>query len=137
MDLYAENILEHYRSPRNTGEGKNADVSHQERNVSCGDILSVHVFLENEILKKIEWKGTGCAISQAGMSMLSEELENMCIEDVLKLKKDEVYELFGVPIGPRRFKCALIGLHTVKNALRKHQGKDPQSWLDTVEIDEV
>jgi len=46
-----------------------------------------------------------------------------------------VLNLLGVPIGPRRLKCALMSLHAVKNALREASGKQPQSWLDTVEIE--
>ena len=135
MDLYADNILDHYRDPRNTGKGQGASTSRSEDNPACGDSLTVHLWIQDGILQKIEWEGEGCAISQAGMSMLSEELEGMATSDVLGLKKDDVYELLGVPIGPRRFKCALICLHTVKNAIRAHEENEPQSWLETVEID--
>lgn len=136
MDLYAENILDHYRDPRHKGEGDGASVSREEDNPSCGDRLTVYLWIEDDVIKKIEWEGTGCAISQAGMSIFSEELEEKTTEEVLKMKKDNIYELLGVPIGPRRFKCALLCLHTVKNAIRKHKGEDPQMWLETVEIDE-
>ncbi len=135
MDLYAENILDHYRDPRNTGEGKGATVSAEEDNPACGDRLTVHLWIEDGSVTKIEWEGTGCAISQAGMSIFAEEFEGKTTEEILKLSKDTIYELFGVPIGPRRFKCALLCLHTMKNAIRKHEGKDPQMWLETVEID--
>ncbi|MCA9370526.1 MAG: iron-sulfur cluster assembly scaffold protein [Candidatus Peregrinibacteria bacterium] len=129
MDLYAENILDHYRNPRNRGEGNGASMTGNEVNPSCGDELTVHLWIENGMLIKLEWEGTGCAISQAGMSILSEELIGKSVDEVLALKKDDVYALLGVPIGPRRYKCALLCLHTVKNAFA------PQSWLKTVEID--
>lgn len=135
MDLYADNILDHYRDPRNTGSGDGSSVSKEEDNPACGDRLTVHLWIEDGVMKKIEWKGEGCAISQAGMSILSEELEGMTTSAILDMKKDDVYEMLGVPIGPRRFKCALLCLHTAKNAIRKQEGKDPQSWLETVEID--
>jgi len=136
MDLYAENILDHYRDPRNRGLGLGASSSGTEDNPSCGDRLTVHLWITNNVIEKIEWEGTGCAISQAGMSIFSEELEGKSVEEILKMKKDTVYALLGVPIGPRRFKCALLCLHTVKNAIRKHEGQEPQMWLETVEIDE-
>jgi nitrogen fixation NifU-like protein len=135
MDLYAENILDHYRDPRHKGEGNEASISQSEDNPSCGDKLTVHLWIEGTVVKKIEWEGVGCAISQAGMSIFSEEIEGKSTDELLAIKKDDVYELLGVPIGPRRFKCALLCLHTVKNAIRKLEEKDPQSWLETVEID--
>lgn len=139
MDLYAENILDHYRDPRHkveSGKWKVANViTHSEANVSCGDEITVALEIKDNVVTSIEWNGTGCAISQAGMSIVAEEFEGETTDALLKMKKSDVYELLGVPVGPRRFKCALICLHTIKNALRKHNGKDPQSWLETVEID--
>lgn len=135
MDVYAENILEHFKNPQHQGEGTGSSVSHEEKNVSCGDAITAHLTIEDGVLKQIEWQGTGCAISLAGMSMLSEELVSKQTADILAMNKDSIYELLGVPIGPRRFKCALIGLHAVKNAIHLHEGNDPQSWLQTVEID--
>ena len=136
MDLYADNILDHYRSPRHKGEGSGHTIAHSEKNISCGDEVTVFLTIEGGIIHTMTWNGVGCAISQAGISMLSEEIEGMNMSDVLALKKDDIYELLGVPIGPRRFKCALICLHAVKNAILLWQKKKPQSWLETVEIEE-
>ena len=132
MDVYAENILDHYRDPRNAGPLEGASVTWKEDNPSCGDEITINVLIENDAITKISWEGVGCAISLAGMSMLSEELEGMSTTQVLELSKQDIYELLGVPIGPRRFKCALIGLHTMKNALRKYNNEPEQSWVETV-----
>jgi len=148
VDLYAENILDHYRDPRHKvparagTDGENGKwkvenvLTHTEKNISCGDEITVALSIKNDKIESIEWSGSGCAISQAGMSIFAEEFEGKSIDAILHLKKNNIYELLGVPVGPRRFKCALICLHTVKNALRKYKNEKPQSWLDTVEIDE-
>ncbi len=135
MDLYADNILDHYRHPRGKQVLSHPSASHQEENISCGDELTVQLTIENERVIEIGWQGTGCAISQAAMSMLSEELAGMSIEDIEQLSPQHVYDLLGVPVGPRRHKCALLCLHTLKNALRKQKGEEAQGWNMTVAVD--
>ena len=131
MDLYAENILDHFRSPRGKEPLEKPTVTHHEINASCGDELTVNLKIENEIVTRLSWSGTGCAISQAAMSMLSEELAGMNLKDIEAMKPGHVKELLGVPVGTRRTKCALLCLHALKNALRKNAGKKPQSWMET------
>lgn len=134
MDLYADNILEHYRNPRGKQEvrSKKQNVTHNESNPACGDEITVGLNIHDNHIQDICWNGTGCAISQAAMSMLSEELSGKSLEEVDALTKENILTLLGVPIGPRRMKCALLGLHTLKNALRKAQGKTMRGWVESV-----
>ena len=136
MDIYAENILDHHRHPRHKQALSDATVEHAEANLSCGDELTVRLKIENDRVTGIGWEGTGCAISQAGMSILSEDLIGRMTAEIDGLRKSDIYTLLGVPIGPRRFKCALLCLHTLKNAVRKFTGQPPQDWLQTVELTE-
>ena len=148
MDIYAENILDHFRHPRNfrnpseignlprtdpePGDGSGAWVDHEEWNHACGDSLHLWLKLDAGNIAHVGWTGTGCAISQASMSILSDELPGMSEGEALKLTKEDTYKLLGVTIGPRRFKCALMSLHTVKNALLKARGKPLQGWVETI-----
>lgn len=138
MDLYAENILDHYRHPR--GKSQNPEskiqngITHSEDNPSCGDSLTIGIATENDIITGIGWDGTGCAISQAAMSMLAEELAGKTVEEIDAMTKTDMMEMLGVAIGPRRVKCALLALHTLKNTLRLSQGKTTQSWMETLEV---
>ncbi|MSR87253.1 iron-sulfur cluster assembly scaffold protein [Candidatus Peribacteria bacterium] len=152
MDLYAENILDHYRHPRNklplpAGEGRGLpvrssegakagegveEVTHEEVNLSCGDALTIGLSIKNDHVTGVGWEGSGCAISQAAMSLLSEELVGKSLKDIDAMKKETVYELLGVPVGPRRFKCALLCLHTLKNAVRKFRKEEVRGWSETV-----
>ncbi len=135
MDLYAENILDHYRHPRHCGHLSSPSVSHREENISCGDDLTLELTIDGDMITQVSWSGTGCAISQAAMSMLAEELSGMRMDDACVLKPQHVYDLLGVPIGPRRFKCALLGLHTLKNALCTHAHAPLKSWVETVAVE--
>lgn len=136
MDVYAENVLDHYRHPRGKQPIDAPTVSHQEINLSCGDELTLQLVLRDGMVERAGWSGTGCAISQAGMSMLMEDLEGRNAKELEKLRKEDLYALLGVPIGPRRTKCALLALHTLKNVLRKAKSLPAQGWLETVELGE-
>ena len=132
MDLYAENILDHYRHPRGKSRLPSPTVTHEELNLSCGDALTVDLLIDGDRIRSVGWEGSGCAISQAAMSMLSEALVGKSLQEVDALQKEDVYELLGVPIGPRRVKCALLCLYAVKNAGRKFKKEQPQEWTETV-----
>lgn len=132
MDLYAENILDHYKTPRGKRALANPSVAHGEKNLSCGDGLTLQLIVKDGVIQELGWDGTGCAISQAGMSMLAEELVGKAVAEAAAIDSKHVTDLLGVPIGPRRVKCALLSLHTLKNTLRTLEGQPPQMWRETV-----
>ena len=134
MDLYADNILDHYKHPRNTG-GISRAVTHREENISCGDDLTIDLVINDGVIADLKWRGEGCAISQAAMSLLSEELIGMNVANAQALKPAAIYTLLGVPVGPRRFKCALLCLHTLLNTLHASNKQPPQSWTQTVSLE--
>jgi nitrogen fixation protein NifU and related proteins len=132
MDLYAENILDHYRSPRGKIFIAHPTVEHKESNPACGDVLTVQISLKDDQTVNIGWDGEGCAISQSAMSMIFEELNGETIEEAESISTQTMYGLLGIPISPRRTKCALLALHVLKNTFRKLKKEDPQSWSKTI-----
>lgn len=118
MDLYAESILDHYRNPRGKTLQSNEEFS-TASNPACGDEISVHTDTKDGVVRKIIWHGTGCAISQAAVSMLVEEFTGKTTQELLAYTKDDMLSLLNVPIGPRRLKCALLGLEALQNACQK------------------
>jgi len=136
MDVFAENILDHFRHPKNKGRLAEATVEHEEANHACGDALTMYLQLENGRILDIKWEGTGCAISQAAISLLSEKLMGMHANTAAQLRKQDILDMLGIPVSTRRMRCALLCLHTLKNALHVAGGEETQSWLSTVEIGE-
>ena len=132
MDLYAENILDHYRHPRAKQPLTTPTVKHEEVNLSCGDTIALELLITDGHITDVGWTGTGCAISQAAMSMLSEELVGKSLAEMDAYKKEDIMTLLSVPIGARRTKCALLSLHVLKNALHAFRGETMQGWADTV-----
>lgn len=119
MDLYAENILEHYKEPHNRGTLKDASVIQTGANPLCGDHLALYIKHDGTRITNVSFDGRGCAISIASASMLTDELRGMSLKDARKLPKEKVLELLGVEIGPTRLKCALLVWDTMREALKK------------------
>lgn len=137
MDLHAENILSHHRNPRRKGKLKKPTIEHSELNPSCGDSLKLQLTIRGNRIAEIGWDGTGCALSQGGMSMLAEELPNMTTTDVAALLPRHMRSLLGVPISTRRLKCALLPLLTLHNALRSCKHLPPETWAELLEEDDT
>lgn len=117
-ELYKQNILEHYRNPRNVGTLDPSTHSHEEHNPLCGDVIRMDLLVnENDIVEKVAFKGKGCAISQASASMLTERVMGMSVAEVKKISKDDILEELGIEIGPTRLKCALLSLKVLKAGL--------------------
>lgn len=133
MDLYAENILDHFKHPRHKGPLGDATCAHGEKNLSCGDEVHVEVRLDGDRIVAIGWTGQGCAISQAALSMLAETLVGKTLKEADALTADAVRTMLGVPVSTRRMKCAFLGLHVLKNLLRLHRGQPEQGWAETIE----
>ena len=117
MDIYAQNIIDHYKHPRNFGVLPRADFKQQELNATCGDDITVFLKFSGNKLKTLNFIGQGCAISQAGISILSEELIGQTKKQILAYNFEDIKNIFGVAISARRYNCAMLGLRAVQKAI--------------------
>ncbi|MEI8229704.1 MAG: iron-sulfur cluster assembly scaffold protein [Candidatus Peregrinibacteria bacterium] len=136
MDLYAEHILEHFRSPRRKSLLPHPTVEREEVNASCGDTLTLQLSFKKDTVSSVGWDGTGCAVSQAGMSMLAETLTGKTLAELETMQPKDMRIILGVPISARRLKCALLPLLALRNALRQQKKEPPLTWAEIVEEDE-
>jgi nitrogen fixation protein NifU and related proteins len=113
-ELYRENILDHYKHPRNRGALEHPDITYEDANPLCGDQLRIDIAVEDGKIAQIRHSGHGCSISQAAASMLCERMEGRPLEEVKQLTRDDVLEMLGIELGPVRLKCALLALKTLK-----------------------
>ena len=114
MNIYEEDILDHYENPSNYGTLEEPDISYEEDNPLCGDQIRMDLEVEEGVIKDVRFCGHGCTISQAAASMLTEEVKGQALEDVKKLTKDDILEMLGIPLGPVRLKCGLLALKVLK-----------------------
>src|SRR3989344_1101215 len=118
MDLYRENILDHYKHPRNFGHLDGANVVSEEVNMSCGDKIRIEILLDDKMIKDIRFSGEGCAINQASASMLTEKVKDMSSDEIMKLELKDVEHLLGTTLTPSRVKCALLPLDAIQKAIQ-------------------
>jgi len=143
-ELYQEIILEHGKNPRNLGKTENFNKDAMGKNPLCGD--NVHVFLKLDESKKVEdisFEGSGCAISMASASIMTDLIKGKeeaevkeIVNDFLgmikenpelkskNLKEDEKTKLMclsGVKQYPMRVKCATLSWHTLISAIDNTQ----------------
>ncbi len=122
MDIYAQNIIDHYQCPRHRGAMPDADLSHHQLNTSCGDEIMVYVKLDDDKIAAISFEGQGCAVATASMSILTDALIGKSKTEVLAMGLEELQPLLGIEISLRRQKCALIGLQAIQGALGNEAG---------------
>ncbi len=115
--LYREQILEHYKHPRNFGHLDDPDLEFEDTNPLCGDELKIELKVDEERrITDLAFSGQGCAISQASASIVSDEVKGMTVDELLKLDKKFVLELLGIDISATRMKCAMLSLKVPKSA---------------------
>ena len=119
MSLYQDLILDHYRNPRNQGELKGATHNAETSNLSCGDTLHIDIIVKNDIIDDVKFSGSGCAVSQASASLLTECIKKESVKKALALEPKDILELLGVTLSPTRLKCGLLSLETMKKALHE------------------
>jgi nitrogen fixation protein NifU and related proteins len=132
-DLYQETILDHSKHPRNCHAMVDATRKAEGYNPLCGDKLKLYVRLEGDVVADASFVGSGCAISTASASLMTESLKGKTRGEALTLL-DKFHDLLttdtpvnkdlgklvvfcGVRDYPARVKCATLAWHTLKSAL--------------------
>ena len=128
-ELYRENLLDHYRHPRNHGTLEHADCEAEGKNPLCGDEVEIDVAVEDGRISAIRFTGNGCAVSQAATSMLTDLVAGMPVEEAAALPSQAIIDELGIPLSAMRVKCAVLGLGTLKVALHRGAGTPlPAEW---------
>jgi nitrogen fixation protein NifU and related proteins len=117
-ELYRDKIIDLYNNPPHKAELENNTHESHGHNPTCGDNIMIRAIVDqNNVIKQIKYTGEGCAISQAALNLLIEELENKEINSLEKIDINKIKELLGVDISHARENCASLGLNTCKKML--------------------
>ena len=134
-DLYQEILLEHNSRPRNFRKLEDADRSADGYNPLCGDKVELFLKLDDHVISDVAFQGSGCAISRASASMLTQSIKGQSVEKAHEIFEafhnmltdpsaevdydllDDLESLSGVSDYPTRIKCAVLAWHTLRAAL--------------------
>ena len=119
MDIYREEILEHWRSPNNFGSLSDASVIVDQINPLCGDQVRFFFKIKGNKIEDVSFVGNGCAISIASASILSTFIKGKSIKYLSKITGEDVLDLIGGPstgsgFPPARLKCAFLPLEAMR-----------------------
>ncbi len=138
-DLYQEVIFDHNRNPRNFRVMDNADRKVDGFNPLCGDRLTLYLMLDGDVISDASFQGSGCAISTASVSLMTEIIKGKTVAEAEELFKTfhemttgksediqleavgKLAVLAGVREYPARVKCATLAWHTLDAALKNQQ----------------
>lgn len=125
MDLYRQNILDHYKHPHNSGRLPDADASTTLFNSACGDKMTMDIKLgkDGKTVADIRFSGEGCAISQASASLLTDKVKGIAKKKVLALNKETIFDMLNTQLTPSRVKCALLPLEALQKCILQLERK--------------
>lgn len=142
-DLYQEVILDHNRRPHNFRVIDGATAKQEGFNPLCGDRLTLYISLDGDVIKDVAFQGSGCAISKASASLMTDALKGKTVPEARALFEEfhnmitsnpdtppadlgKLSVLAGVREFPTRVKCASLAWHTMKAAVA-HEADGPVS----------
>lgn len=118
MTIYQEIILDHYHHPHNYGELDNPDADVSVSNSSCGDKIRLTLEIKKNQITDIAYSASGCAISMASASILSDYVKGKSCKEVDNISKDTLLSLIGIELSPSRLRCALLPLEALSKAVQ-------------------
>jgi nitrogen fixation NifU-like protein len=143
--MYQEIILDHYRSPKNKGLREPFDVEVHHVNPTCGDEVTLRVKLDGDVVRDVSYDGSGCSISQASESVMTELVLGRSVGEAMDKADDflammhsqgqvepdedvleDAVAFAGVAKYPARVKCALLGWMAWKDAVLQARANSPE-----------
>nr|MDO8082276.1 iron-sulfur cluster assembly scaffold protein [Candidatus Freyarchaeota archaeon] len=120
--MYSKRVMDHFANPRNVGKIENADGMGSVGNPADGDVVTIYVKIENNIIKDIKFKVKGCPAAIATGSMTTELAKGKTIEEGLNITQEDVArELGGLPT--KKNECSNLGADALHAAIKDYLNK--------------
>jgi nitrogen fixation NifU-like protein len=123
--MYSDKVMDHFQNPRNVGEIENADGIGTEGNPTCGDLMTIYIKVEDNIITDVKFKTFGCGAAIATSSMITEMAVGKTIEEALKISRNDVAdELEGLP--PVKMHCSNLAADALRAAIADYKMKEAE-----------
>lgn len=122
MFMYSKKVMEHFMSPRNVGEIKDADGIGEVGNPVCGDMMTFYIKVKDNKIEDVKFKTFGCGAAIAVSSMVSEMAKGKTLDEALKISnKNVAKELGGLP--KNKLHCSNLGADALHKAIENYKEK--------------
>ena len=126
-----EFLLDHYQHPRNHGALADADVEMPGGNPGCGDVVTIYLKVgDDDRIDRVTFEGSGCTISQAAASILTEMVDGRPLADVDEMDFNDMIDELGREVVNTRPRCATLALGTLKAAITKYRADKVRAELE-------
>jgi len=119
-DLYKYDLMDHAKNPRNYGLMSGASFCVKQQNLSCGDSVTMCGQIGQGSLIKLSFEGSGCVLSVAMASKLTEHLIGKTLDEILLLDDQIVELLLGMELGINRLQCGLLSVAAIKQGIHEY-----------------
>ena len=120
MALYSEKVMDHFLHPRNVGIIEDANAIGEVGNAKCGDIMKMHMKIEDDTIKDVKFETFGCGSAIASSSMATELIKGQPVSEAMKLTNKAVAEaLDGLP--DYKMHCSVLAEEAIRSALEDYR----------------
>lgn len=120
--MYSEKVMEHFSNPRNVGEIEDASGVGTEGNPVCGDLMTIYIKVEDDVITDIKFKTFGCGAAIATSSMITEMAMGKTLDEALEISRNDVAEaLEGLP--PVKMHCSNLAADALRAAIEDYRKK--------------
>jgi nitrogen fixation NifU-like protein len=124
--LYNEQVMDHFKNPRNQGSIANADGIGEVGNPVCGDMMKIYIKVkkegDKEIIDDVKFETLGCGAAIATSSKLTEMAKGKEINEVLKINREDIANALG-GLPPAKIHCSVLAADGLKKAVEDYRGK--------------
>ncbi len=120
--MYTQKVIDHFQSPRNVGEIKDADGVGTVGNPSCGDIMKIFIKVENDIIVDVKFQTFGCGAAIATSSITTELVKGKTIDEAIRLTRNDVADALG-GLPPIKMHCSNLATDALNAAIEDYRSK--------------
>jgi nitrogen fixation NifU-like protein len=120
--MYSDELMEHFRNPKNMGRMENPDGVGKVGNPVCGDVMYLYIKVKDNRVADIKWETFGCAAAIGTSSIITELAKGKTLEEAEKITKQDVADALG-GLPPIKMHCSVLSTDALKEAIKMYRSK--------------